>query len=195
MNAEKTAALLRALRTERGFTQRELADRLQVSDKTVSKWERAQGCPDIALLPALAEVFGVRAEQLLRGELSPNRPEGGNLRRMRFFRCPVCGAVTAMSGMGELSCCGRVLTPLMLQPEEEEHTLTVEPLEEEWLLTFSHPMEKAHYLAFVAAVTEERLLLVRLYPEQGGELRLPILRRGRLYFCCSRDGLFYREIR
>ena len=41
MNAEKTAALLRALRTEQGFTQRELADRLQVSDKTVSKWERA----------------------------------------------------------------------------------------------------------------------------------------------------------
>ena len=57
MNAEKTGALIRALRTEQGLTQKQLADRLHLSDRTVSKWERGAGCPDVSLLGRFFQVF------------------------------------------------------------------------------------------------------------------------------------------
>ena len=55
MDCGKVGALIGRLRRERGLTQRELAGRLLVSDKAVSKWERGAGCPDVSLLAPLAE--------------------------------------------------------------------------------------------------------------------------------------------
>lgn len=52
MDARNTGTLIRALREERGLTQRQLADALGVTDKAVSKWERGGGCPDVELFPA-----------------------------------------------------------------------------------------------------------------------------------------------
>ena len=67
----------------------------------------------------------------------------------------------------------------------------VQPVEEDLYVTFSHPMEKGHFIRFALWLGIDRMLLVRLYPEQGGEFRIPNLRRGgKLYLCCSRDGLF-----
>ena len=57
MNYEKTGALIRALRREKGLTQRQLAGMIQVSDKAVSKWERGQGCPDVSLVGKLSGVL------------------------------------------------------------------------------------------------------------------------------------------
>ncbi|MDD7175861.1 MAG: helix-turn-helix transcriptional regulator, partial [Clostridiales bacterium] len=65
MDAEKTGAMIRALRMEQGLTQAALAERLHVTDKAVSKWERGQGCPDLPMLPALADVFQVSVESIL----------------------------------------------------------------------------------------------------------------------------------
>lgn len=56
------------LRKSNGYTQQEVADRLGVSNKTVSSWETGASCPDIAMLPAIAELFGVTCDELLRGE-------------------------------------------------------------------------------------------------------------------------------
>ena len=57
-----------ALRKEKGLTQRELAEMLCVSDKTVSHWERDETSPDISLLPVIAETFGITVDELLKGE-------------------------------------------------------------------------------------------------------------------------------
>ena len=57
-----------ALRREKGWTQKELAERLHVTDKAVSKWERRVSMPDTALLIPLAETLGVSVTELLRGE-------------------------------------------------------------------------------------------------------------------------------
>ena len=57
MDPVKTGTLIRTLRTRLGLTQRELAGRLTVSDRTISKWERGLGCPDISLLAPLAAVL------------------------------------------------------------------------------------------------------------------------------------------
>ena len=68
MDTMKTGSYLAALRKDAGMTQQEVADRLGVSNKTISKWESGGGFPDIAILPALAELYGVTADDILAGE-------------------------------------------------------------------------------------------------------------------------------
>ncbi len=71
MEQKAMGAFIAALRKANGMTQKELAERLNVSDKSVSRWERGDGAPDLALIPVLAEVFGVTCDELLRGERRP----------------------------------------------------------------------------------------------------------------------------
>ncbi len=68
MDAKRTGRFLAGLRKSRGITQLEVAQRLGIADKTVSKWECGNGYPDIAMLPALAELYEVSVDELLCGE-------------------------------------------------------------------------------------------------------------------------------
>lgn len=68
MEKKTMGAFLAALRKANGMTQMDLADRLNVSDKTVSRWERDDGAPDLSLIPVIAEIFGITCDELLRGE-------------------------------------------------------------------------------------------------------------------------------
>ena len=68
MEKKTMGSFLAALRRASGMTQKELAERLNVSDKSVSRWERDDGAPDLSLIPVIAEVFGVTCDELLRGE-------------------------------------------------------------------------------------------------------------------------------
>lgn len=72
---ESVGALIRRARLERGLTQRQLAERLHVTDKSVSKWERDVCRPDVALLEPLAEILGLGILQLVTGQAEPE-PEG-----------------------------------------------------------------------------------------------------------------------
>lgn len=191
MNGKEMGTLISKLRKERNMTQKDVAECLCVSPQAVSKWERGIGCPDVSFLPALSELFGVAMERLLAGDLNPAVTDGGNMKRIKFYVCPDCGNILTATGGGELHCCGRKLEALKAKPVDEEHMAAVQAIEEDWYVTFSHPMEKGHYFRFAAYVTMDRVLLVRLYPEQGGEFRIPQIRGGgKLYLCCSRDGLF-----
>ncbi len=75
MDAKKTGALIAERRKAHGLTQKELAGRLMVSDKAVSKWETGAGCPEVTLLPLLAETLGITVDELLAGELRADAPE------------------------------------------------------------------------------------------------------------------------
>lgn len=68
MDREKTGAPIAAARKEKNMTQRDLAERLHVSDRAVSKWERGAGFPDVGLLEPLAESLELNVLDLLRGE-------------------------------------------------------------------------------------------------------------------------------
>ena len=191
MNTQETGRLLSRLRKERGLTQRQLAEALHVSAQAVSKWECGLGCPDVSLLTPLAGILGVSARCLLAGDLSPNDLEVGNLKKLKIYVCPDCGNVITAAAEGEFHCCGRKLEPLVPRPVDEAHQAVVQPVEEDLYVTFSHPMEKDHFIRFALWLGIDRMLLVRLYPEQGGEFRIPNLRGGgKLYLCCSKDGLF-----
>lgn len=189
MDSGKTGKLILKLRKEKNMTQKELADRLHLSDKTISKWERGQGCPDISLLEALAQVMGVNVENLLQGDLDPNDMDGGNMKRIKFYVCPDCGNVLTATAPAEVSCCGRKLLPLEAKKADEAHQPQVETIENDYYAVFNHPMAKDHYFSFAAWVTYDQVLLMRLYPEQAAELRFPQIKKGKLYVCCTRDGL------
>ena len=72
MDKVKTGELIRHMRTQLGLTQKQLAERINVSDKALSKWECGNGCPDISLLGELARVFGTEVGVLLSGEIDKN---------------------------------------------------------------------------------------------------------------------------
>lgn len=190
MNYEKVGSVIYQLRKEAAMTQQELADKLFISNKAISKWERGQGCPDVSLLGSLSEVFGVNIEKILAGDISPNSADGGNMKRAKFYVCPMCGNILTATGDAEISCCGRKLEPLVSKTADAEHQLHVEVIEDDYYITFEHEMSKDHFLNFFAYLDYDRVTLVRLYPEQGGEVRFPKRGRGKLLFGCSKDGLF-----
>lgn len=194
MDTEKIGALIARLRAERGLTQKALAAQLGVGDKAVSKWETGRGLPDPAVLPQLARALGAELGGLLAGGLPETKFDGGNMKRVQFYVCPGCGNVLTATGGGELSCCGRRLEPLAAREMDETHRPTVDPVEDELYLTFDHPMDKGHALRFVAWANVERLILVKLYPEQSAALRLPQVRGGTLYVCCGQDGLWKQRL-
>lgn len=190
MDQERTGALIRRLRMEKGLTQRELAERIGVSDKAVSKWERGLGCPDVSLLTAVSQELGVGIDSVLDGGLPQSPCQGGNMKRIRFFVCPECGNVITATGEAVISCCGRRLEAMQAAPCDAAHTPHIEAMDGERYVMLEHPMDKAHHLLFVAFAGYDRVTLVRLYPEQDAALRIPAMAHGTWFIGCSRDGLF-----
>lgn len=195
MIQEDFAALIYELRKEKGYTQKQLADMLQISDKTISKWERAQGLPDISILPSLSEIFSVSMETLLSGKRTKNPLVVGNMRKSKFYICPSCGNLLTATDEAAIFCCGRALQEATPQKADAEHMLLIEPCEDELFISAKHPMSKEHYIAFAAFVTGDKILLQRLYPEWDMQFRLQSRNKhGRLYFYCTQHGLFYQTI-
>ena len=194
MDQIKTGSLIRSLRLRQGMTQLALAERLGVSDKAVSKWECGGGAPDIALLPALAEVLGVSARALLCGELEENDKTNGNLKKLLFYRCPGCGNLLFSTDGAEVHCCGQTLAPLVPREPDEGHALRVEISDDEWFLTSPHEMRREHHISFVAFLTGNTLLVKKLYPEWDMQARLPFFAHGTLLWYCTEHGLFTQEI-
>ena len=193
MDLQKTGTLIAKLRREKNLTQKQIADRLSISPKTVSKWERGQGFPDVSLLSALSEIFSVDVRKLIEGEMPKTKTEVGNVKKTRFYVCDVCGnLITDLGGSKstQVLCCGRSLTPLTPQIPDSAHELGFDMVEDEYLITFPHPMTKEHYISFICYVRFDRVLTVKLYPEQDGELRFPVMRGGKFYYYCNKHGLF-----
>ena len=194
MDAYVTGAAVKALRESRGMTQAELAEKIGVSSKTVSKWETGKGLPDISLLQPLAGALGISLIELMNGEHITNKNISANMMRCKFYVCPVCGNVIHAMGSAVVSCCGIALPPLEAEEPEEDHAVTVEPVEDEHFITVHHSMTKAHFISFIAFVTTDRLQLVKLYPEGDAQTRLQLRGRGYLYYYCNRHGLFRKKI-
>jgi desulfoferrodoxin (superoxide reductase-like protein) len=166
---------------------------LSASDKTVSKWESGRGLPDISLLEPLCGALNVSVAELLSGECVTNRNRCGNMAKSCFYVCPVCGNVIHSMGEGAFSCCGVALPLLESEEDDDAHVIEVEPVENECFVTIHHPMEKTHYISFLAYVTGDRVQTVKIYPEQSAQARFPACGRGMLYAFCNRHGLFSRK--
>lgn len=192
MDCEKVGGLIRALRYEKGLTQKQLADQMKLSDKTISKWERGFGCPDISLLTDLSALLGINMEAILNGELSHNDFVGGNMKQSKYYVCPNCGNISVCTGNAQLSCCGRKLEALVAQKADEG--LNVEVIEEEWYLTSTHPMSKEHYISFVVFATGDKIQIFKQYPEWDLQVRIQKRGHGMLLWYCTQHGLFYQRL-
>ncbi len=190
-----TGGVIRALREKQNLTQEQLAEKVHVLGKTVSKWETGQGFPDISLLEPLAEALGISVIELLSGSPVRNANRTADMRKCRFYVCPVCGNVILAAGEAMISCCGITLPPLSAEPADGEHGIRVEPVEDEFYVRLEHPMTKTHYVSFLAAVSDGTAQLVKLYPEGPAEARFKRNRVKYLYACCNRHGLFLLDVK
>ena len=190
MNQYVTGAVIKELREKNRMTQRELAEKLGVSDKTVSKWETAKGYPDITLLEPIAKAFRISVTELISGNPIHNANVSANMLRSKFYVCPVCGNVIHSMGEAEIHCHGILLTPLEAEPTDEQHMIFLERVEDEYYVRIDHDMTKEHYISFVAAASSDGLQMMKLYPEGNAEAWFKIRGVRRIFFCCNRDGLF-----
>lgn len=193
MNTYVTGATVKQLREAKHITQAELAERIGVSSKTVSKWETGKGLPDISLLQPLAQALGISVIELMNGEQITNRNVSANMLRTKFYVCPICGNILHSTGSALVSCCGVTLPPLEAEEPDDDHAVTVEHVEDEHFLTVHHAMRKQHFISFAAFVTSDRIQMVKLYPEGNAETRLQLRGRGYLYYYCNRHGLFRKK--
>lgn len=192
MSSYLTSDTIRGLREGRGLTQRQLAERLGVTDKAVSKWESGRGLPDISLVEGLARELGVSVAELLTGDVRENANRAGNMLRSKFYVCPICGNVVHAMGEGSFSCCGVRLLPQEAEDAsgDDEHAFKINSVDGDWFVTLEHPMTKEHYLSFIAYVTPGAALIKKLYPEQAAEARFAKQGGGMIYLFCNRHGLF-----
>ena len=172
MNQYVTGAVIKELREKKNMTQAELAEKLCVSDKTVSKWETAKGYPDIS------------------GNTVSNVNVSANMLRSKFYVCPVCGNVIHSMGESVIHCHGILLSPCQIEETDEQHMIFIERVEDEYYIRIEHEMTKNHYISFVAALSSDKIQMIKLYPEGNAETRVKMNGVKKILFYCNRDGLF-----
>ena len=194
MDQEKTGELVKTLRNEKKLTQKQLAEKLNVSDKAVSKWERGHGCPDISILSELAGILGTDIGVLLSGNIESKESEKGNMKKLKFYVCPKCGNIITGTSEASITCCGSKLTAAEPRKAKESEKLTVEDIGGELFIHSSHEMTKEHYISFVAFVRDNTVTVFKQYPEWNIQITMPVYRSGRLVWYCTKHGMMYQEL-
>lgn len=195
MNQYVTGGMIRRLRESSRMTQQQLAEKIGVSDKAISKWETGRGYPDVSLIEPLSDALGVSVIELFSGENVINTNRAFDMRRTAVYVCPVCGNVIQSAGEAVVSCCGIVLPALEAEPADEAHRIQVERTEDEYYVSVGHEMSKTHYISFIMAVRDDGTELVKLYPEGNAEARFAISKTRALYCYCNQHGLFVHSCR
>lgn len=188
-------SIIKTLREKKNLTQKQLGELISVSDKTISKWETEKGLPDITLLEPLSSALGISVAELLSGESIINRNRAGNISKIKFYVCPICGNAIFSLGEGSFSCCGVSLPALLPEKQETDFSLSAETNDGELYIRIDHPMTKEHHISFIAFTTLDSVTVKKLYPEQEAEARFPFYKRGKIFVFCNRDGLFEFDLR
>ena len=194
MNQYVTGSVIKNLREKYQLTQAELAGKLSVSAKTISKWETGKGYPDISLLEPLAKAFDISITELISGYSVANVNVSANMLRSKFYVCPVCGNIIHSMGEAVIHCHGVLLTPCQAEETDENHMIFIERVEDEYYIRIDHDMTKQHYISFVAALSSDNIQMIKLYPEGNAETRVKIRGVKKILFYCNRDGLFSLKV-
>ena len=94
--------------------------------------------------------------------------------RSKFYVCPVCGNSIHSMGEAVIQCHGIMLKPCQAEKTDENHMVFIERIEDEYYIRVEHDMTKQHYISFIAAVSPDKLQMVKLYPEGNAEARFKI---------------------
>lgn len=189
MNGYISGTTIKEMREKQKMTQLQLAEKIGVSDKTVSKWETGKGLPDITLVEPLANALNISIIELFNGETVVNGNRHGNMKRSKIYVCPLCGNVIRSSGDAVISCCGITLPALEPEEPDENHKITATYEDGEYYVVIDHPMTKDHFISFIAYVTDGRFEMVKLYPEGEAEARFMSRGIGYIYYYCNKHGI------
>ena len=163
MNAEKIGKLICDGRRKKEMTQSQLAEKINVSDKTVSKWECGNGCPDISLIGDISKVLEIDVLSLLCGEIRKNRFSGGNMKKIQFYKCSTCNNLVVSTNSVQVSCCGKVLSSLKVEGKIKGKA---KDCGGEFYIQFESPMSKDDFVSGVFVVFYDRVLTVPMFAEQ-----------------------------
>ena len=188
-----TGTQIRTLRENKKLTQEQLAQKINVTAKAVSKWETGNGFPDISLLEPLAAALGISVIELLSGSCIRNQNKNANIAKSKFYVCPVCGNVIMSTGEAVISCCGITLPSQTPEDPDDEHKINIEICEDEYFISLNHPMTKEHHISFIAAIADNGIQFEKLYPEGPAQARFKISRVKKLLAYCNKDGLFEQK--
>lgn len=131
MKYQTLGAMIAALRKEKGMTQLELAEKMGVTDKAVSKWERDLSCPDVNTIPRLAELFGISVDELMQVKTTSNEKSDksellnlilrgvGLAMGVAVFVLSLLGELEASSAMGMLGL-GLACLAVSLLPQKKQ---------------------------------------------------------------------------
>lgn len=117
---------------------------------------------------------------------------------MKFYKCPICGNIIQIieGDISHITCCGKVMEEMKASMQDgaiEKHVPVYDIVEDEIFVRIgeiNHPMEKDHYIMWVALVAEDRVINVKLYPEQDPSVRLPYIKGSTIYAYCNKHGLW-----
>ena len=120
-----------------------------------------------------------------------------------FYKCPICGNVIGLidGDINHMMCCGRKMELLVANSEDaavEKHVPVYERVEDEIVVkvgSIEHPMDKDHYIMWIAQVSDNQTTRVRLYPEQGIEVRFKYIPNSTIYAYCNKHGLWKTEVK
>ena len=118
-------------------------------------------------------INGTYAEQAEGLRFLQGNPLGHQLTKHQVKISPVSYTHLSSTGMAEISCCGRKLNALKARPADLSHSVSVKAVEGDYYITLEHDMEKQHYITFMAYAVYDRVLLMKLYPEQAAQVRFP----------------------
>ena len=195
MDQEKVGRIIKTLRKDKAMTQLELSEKLNVTDRAVSKWERGLGCPDVSLLSKLSEIFSVDIRSILEGEMEENEKRSGNMKRTKYYVCPICRNIITANEKTNVVCCGRKLEEEEEQKCVDENEIKVERIDgTELYISSDHPMTKEDYISFISYVTSDSLLVKKLYPEWEVSVRMPWLGHGKVLWYSEKEGLKYKLV-
>ncbi len=117
---------------------------------------------------------------------------------VKFYKCHICGNVIGLidGDIAHVRCCGQEMVALTGNEQDgavEKHVPVYERVEDEIVVRVGeveHPMEKDHYIMWIAQVSQNRTTRVKLYPEQGTETRFPYIQGSTIYAYCNKHGLW-----
>lgn len=190
MNAEKTGKIVKDARIKKGMTQKELAEKINVTDKAICKWETGHGCPDITILSQLSKVLEIDIQCILRGELVKNKSVAGNMNRCRFYRCQTCGNLVTSIKAIDVSCCGNKLFSVEAHKSDEEKYLPIiKEFDGQYTISFNHPMTKEDYIAHLITIQYDKILVANLFAEQEAIVTVPQIGGLKLFIITNKGEL------
>ena len=120
----------------------------------------------------------------------------------RFYVCPICGNVIGLidGDINHITCCGKPMELLeanTVDASHEKHVPVYERVEDEIVVRvgeIEHPMEKEHFITWIAQVTDNQTTRIRLYPEQETTVRFKYIPGATLYAYCNKHGLWSKKV-